>query len=140
MSGAWAGHEDLRVRGMVIKNEMFVGCISVHANDARFQNAFRSRQKAAQEQAHGFNIMLTHFALDFLRISELSFMVHGHFYAVAQIGEAVEETMRRIFPDVDGAVFRLKLLGFRARLKPQKDLAFDGEWKVRKAPCRRAEQ
>ena len=116
MPGARAGHQDLRMRGMIIKNEMFVGCIGVHADHTGFQNAISVRQKSAQQRAHGFNLMLAHFPLDCFRVRTLSFMMHGRFYAIAQIGKAVEETMRRIFPDMDGTFFRLKLLCLRARL------------------------
>ena len=108
MPGARAGHQDLRMRRMVINNEMFVGRIGVHANHTGFQNAISVRQKSAQQRAHGFNLMLAHFPLDCFRVRTLSLMMHGHFYAIAQIGKAVEETMRRIFPDIDRAVFRLK--------------------------------
>lgn len=106
---------------------MFVRRIRVNANRDGLERAFGIGQKTAQQSAHRFDFVVLHFATNFAGTCFLTLMMQRDFHAIAQIREAVEESVRFIFPKVNGAALRLEQFGPRSWFKPKENLALDCE-------------
>jgi len=119
------GDQDLGVGRVMVEDKVFVGGIGVHADNGGFQGAVRRGQKTAEQFAHVFYFVFRHVAADGMGLGVFSLMMDGDLHAVAEVGKAVEKTVWIVFPDMNGAVLRLKLLMLRLRLKPEEDLALD---------------
>ena len=83
MTGAGADNEDLAMARMVIDEEMMVGHVGIHANSRAPQGAIGLQQETAEQSSHRLDFVWPDFALQFVRVRELAFVMTGDLNAVA---------------------------------------------------------
>ena len=133
VAGARAGDDHLRMRGMAIDPEVFVGRVGVEADGSGAESAVGLREVTAQQSAGGFHFVGRDVARDEVGRNVRAVVVPGDLHAFAEIGKAVEESASLFaanLPEVDRAAFGVEEFRRALRLEPEEGLAFDGERRV----------
>src|SRR6185295_5452495 len=105
--------------------------VRVEADTGRPQRPGGPRQKALQQSPHAVHFVRGDLAAWRIGPGGFTFVMARDLHALAEVGEAVEETARFIFPDMNGAPLRLKRFAVVRRLKPEKNLPLDAKRKFK---------
>lgn len=106
--GTGTGNDDTVRFGVEIENKMSIRRVRVQTDSAAEERSISPREKAVQHLPHRGDILGVGGAIGGIGMDQFALVMEGYFHAGAEVGKAVEHSVRLVFPEMNWEVLRCK--------------------------------